>query len=91
MRQLSLGADLRFSFRMLRRNPAFTVAAMLTLALGIGAATAIFNVADEALLSPLPLSEPQQLVAVYNLNKKTSHPAGGAMTRTSCPLTGTGP
>jgi predicted permease len=58
---------------MLRRNPAFTATALLTLALGIGAATAIFNVADEALLSPLPLPEPQQLVAVYSFDKKTSH------------------
>ena len=65
--------DLRFGLRMLRRNPAFTVAAMLTLALGIGAVTAIFNVADEALLSPLPLPEPKQLVAVYSFDKKTSH------------------
>ena len=69
MRQFSLGADLRFCFRVLRRNPAFAVAAMLTLALGIGAATAIFNVADETLLSPLPLPEPQQLVAVYSFDK----------------------
>ncbi|HXX24470.1 MAG TPA: ABC transporter permease [Terriglobia bacterium] len=72
MRQFSLGADLRFGFRMLRRNPAFAVAAMLTLALGIGAATAIFNVADETLLSPLPLPEAQQLVAVNSFDKKTS-------------------
>jgi predicted permease len=65
--------DLRVGLRMLRRNPAFTAAAMLTLALGIGAATAIFNAADETLLSPLPLPAPQQLVAVYSFDKKTAH------------------
>jgi predicted permease len=58
---------------MLRRNPAFAAAAMLMLALGIGAATAIFNAADETLLSPLPLPAPQQLVAVYSFDKKSSH------------------
>jgi len=64
--------DLLLGLRTLRRNPAFAVAAMLTLALGIGAATAIFNVADETLLSPLPLPEPQQLVAVYSFDKKAA-------------------
>jgi len=65
--------DLRYGARRLRQNPAFTVAAVLTLALGIGAATAIFNATDETLLSPLPLPEPQQLVAVYSFDKKTAN------------------
>ena len=65
--------DLRYGARRLRKNPAFTVAAVLTLALGIGAATAIFNATDETLLSPLPLPEAGQLVAVYSFDKKTAN------------------
>src|SRR5512144_279656 len=62
----SLVADLRYAFRSLRSAPGFTLVAVLSLALGIGANTAIFSLIDAVLIKPLPFADASSLVFLWN-------------------------
>jgi putative ABC transport system permease protein len=74
-----LNADLRYAFRNLSRNPAFTAVAIGALAIGIGANTAVFTVVESVLLRPLPYYQPSRLYTVRPTPKKPSPFEGGSM------------
>src|SRR3984957_2631197 len=70
----NLISDLRQSLRTLRRNPAFAIGAILVLALGIGANTAIFSIVNAAMLRPLPFDDPDRLVQLWHVPPAKSFP-----------------
>jgi predicted permease len=69
-----LRQDVRYSLRSLRRTPGFTVTAILVAALGIGATTATFSIADHVLLRPMPFPEPDRLVKVWEDHSSRGYP-----------------
>src|SRR5689334_5394224 len=73
----TLWQDLRYGVRMLAKNPGFTVVAILTLALGIGANTAIFSYVDAWMIKPLPYPQSDRLMIFETQDKKHGWTSGG--------------
>lgn len=83
--------DVRHAARMLITQPSFTGAAVLSLALGIGATTAIFSVVDAVLIDPLPYTEPDRLMAIHGTSStSTTNPVSYPNSRRQLPRSSAG-
>src|SRR5438132_765492 len=80
-----LWRDLRFGVRMLVKSPAFTAAAVLSLALGIGVNTTIFTVINTLFLNPLPVNRASELVAVFTVDANNGGSSLGSLLPVSFP------
>src|SRR5580658_1414177 len=67
----SVWRDLKYAFRTLARSPGFTIVAVLSLALGIGANTAIFTLTNAVFLNPLPVQDPARVIQLYTVDHAT--------------------
>ncbi|HXW92606.1 MAG TPA: ABC transporter permease, partial [Terriglobales bacterium] len=74
---MSLSQDLSYGLRQLRNQPGFTAVGLATLALGIGATTAIFSLVNAMLLRPLPFADPPRLVALHEGVRRLGYPKMG--------------